>query len=519
MNKTTTAISAVTILILISKILGFGREMLIAAYYGATYQTDAYNMAVMIVGLATAIISAGIATVIIPMYSRKQIRQSKEEADLFISNILCITSLFYIILSVLGIIFAPVLVMIFAPSFAENTAALTINIVRIVFCFAVVSNITHFLHSIARIHGKFAITVVANYPFTIFAVISIIFFADKLGIYALVIAYVLFLLASAMLFILSVRKVFRFKPVLNFTNGELKEVVKLSLPIYLSVAVWEINVVVDRILASGLPEGSISAMNYAARLRDLPEGLIAASVMTVMFPLLSQYAAKNDFVNLKAAASKAISLLFMALLPIIAVSLYYATDITRIVYERGAFTPDDTALTARIFTFFVLSLIFTGVGNLLANAFYSMHDTKTPQIAAALTVVVNIVFNLILIRHMQAAGLALASSIAWFVYFTVLFILFRLKCGAFGGLSLIKNVAKCAIATTGMIPIFFLFEPLRDSLPHQGNILMFFFFAAASAVSLSVYALLLYLFKVDLFMEALNRTKEMISSKFTKNPS
>ena len=507
MNKTTKAISAVSILLVAVKLFGFVREMIVAAYFGATFQTDAYNMAIQIIGFSTAIISAGVATVIIPMYNHRRIQRSQEEADSFASNILWITSLFYIALSIIGIIFAPIAVKIFAPSFNGEVAALTVKIVRILFIFTVATNITNFMTSISKVYDRFAITVIAIFPFAIFTVIFTTAFARYLGIYALVISYVLFLLTQALMLILSVRKVFKFKAFLSFSNGDLREVVRLSLPVYVSIAVWEVNAVIDRMLASGLSEGSITAMNYAAKLRALPDGIISASIIMVMYPLLSKYAANQDFDSLKKTTAKAISLLSLALLPIITVSIYYSGEITKLVFERGAFTPDDTALTAGIFIFAVMSLIFASCGTMLSNSFYSMQDTKSPQFAAIAMVVCNIVLNLILVRYMQAAGLTLATSIAFFVYFVILFMLFRRKHGSFGGLALIKNTVKCVVAAGCMVPVFLLCELLRGRLP------LLIFFVVAVALSLCVYAALLWVLRVDLFLEALKRARGFLRGR------
>ena len=507
MNKTSKAISTVTLLLIITKLLGFVREMIVAAYYGATYETDAYNMALQIIVLSTAIISMGVATVIIPMYNHRRIQQSKEEADLFANNILWITSLFYIVLSVAGIVFAPTVVKVFAPSFSGEVSVLTVKVVRIVFIFTVATNITNFMASLAKIYDKFAITVIANFPLTVFTVFAAVFFSKDYGIYALVISYILFMLAQALMLVLSARKVFRFKAVLDFRNGDLRDVVKLSLPVYVSIAVWEVNAVIDKMLASGLTEGSISAMAYATKLRALPDSIISASVIMVMFPLLSKYAASDDFDSLKNTTSKAISLLSLALLPVIAVSLYYSSEITKIVFERGAFTAENTATTAGVFVFAVMSLIFAGGANLLSNSFYSMQDTKSPQLAAVIMVVCNISLNLILVRYMQAAGLALATSMAFFVYFVILFAQFRRKLGSFGGLALLKSIVKCVVATACMVPVFFTFELLRGRLP------LLVFFAAAAGASLCVYALLLYLLKVELFIEAIGRGRAFVLSR------
>ena len=510
MNKTTRAISTVSILLLISKPFAFLREMIVAAYYGATYQTDAYNMAMVIIGLSTSIISAGVATVIIPMYNHKRVQQSKEIADSFANNILWITSLFYFFLAMIGIAFAPILVKIFAPSFSGEVATLTINIIRIIFIFTIATNISNYMASIAKIYDKFAITVITVYPSTILTIILTIFFANTIGVYALVISYVLFVLLQASMYIFSVRKVFRFKAIFKLNNGDLYDVVKLSLPLYIQVGFGEINMIIDKILASGLPEGSISAMNYAIRLRELPYGTVTVSIITVMFPLISQYAAKSDFSRMKAVTIKSVSLLITILLPIILISVYYSAEITKIIYERGSFAPETTALTASIFMFIVPSLIFHGGAILLNNSFYSMKDTKTPQFAAIITVACNIIFNLILVRYMQAAGLALATSIASLVQFVILFIQFRRKLGAFGGLVFLKNTVKCVVAAAIMLPVLLLCELLRDRLP------LFVFFAAGAAISLCIYAFLLYLLKVNLFMEALHRLQNFFRNRLKK---
>ncbi|MCL2410690.1 MAG: murein biosynthesis integral membrane protein MurJ [Treponema sp.] len=507
MSKTTHAISSMTILLLISRLFGFAREIIIAAYYGATYQTDAYNMAITIIGLSTALISAGVATIIIPMYNNKRLQQTKEIADTFVSNILWITSLFYVILSIIGIIFAPVLVRILAPNFEVRTAVLTVRIIRIMFAFTIATNISNLMTSILQVYNKFAITIIANFPFSIATVAIIVLFYNQAGIYALVIGYILFVFIQAFIIMLSVRKIFKFKAVLAFANGDLRDVLKLSLPMYISVAVWEINTIVDKILASGLPEGNMSAIMYALRLRSLPDGIITAAVMTVTFPLLSKYAANKEFAKLKESAVRAISLLFMVLLPVTVVSVYYASEITKIVYERGVFTPDKTLLTANIFVFAVVSLIFSGGTGLLNNVFYSMQDTKTPQIAAVIMVGFNITFNLILIRYMQAAGLALATSIASFAYFIVLFIQFRMKYGVFGGLILFKNVLKYIIAAFGMIPVFFIGEIFR------GTVNLLLFFTSSSILALCVYVLLLYLLKAELFIDACKQVKIFVKSR------
>ncbi|MCL2212274.1 MAG: murein biosynthesis integral membrane protein MurJ [Oscillospiraceae bacterium] len=511
MKTTTKALSLVTVLMLVTRLLGFVREMVIAHSFGATYQTDAFNMAISIAFVVTMIISAGVATVIIPMYNHKKEEVSKEHADIFASNILWIFSFLYLVVSILGIVFAPTLVRIFAPSFDESAFALTVIIVRIMLVFTVAFNISNFLTAILQIYQKFTITVVAQFPFSLFTIFFVIFLTGQLGIYALVISYILFLVVQALMLIISARKVFKFARIFSFRNGDFGEVVKLSLPIYLSVGIWDINIIIDRILASGLPEGSITAINFAQRLRDLPVGVIAAAVWAVVFPLLAKQAANKEFDQLKATAVRFVKMLAFAFMPIVMISMFFPMDITRIVYERGEFGAAETLLTGNIFFFMAASMLFISCTTLLNNAFFSIKDTKTPLISGIVSVVFNIGLNIVLVRYMEAAGLALATTVASAVGFFVSFALFRRKFGAFGGLALAKNIGKCVIACTAMVPVLLLFELLRDRLP------LLIFFAAASVVSLGVYALILYLLKADLFVEMTDRVFGTVKSKIKKN--
>ena len=506
-NNTTKAISAVTILLVVTKLMGFVREMVIASFFGATYQTDAYNMAVGIPNVFTIVVSAGIAAVFIPLYNKKKVELSKESADLFASNLFWFTTLLFGIISIIGIVTSPLLVSLLAPNFSYEAAKLTVTVVRILFVFLLSTNITNVLTSVLQIYNKFAITIIATFPFSIFTILFIIAFYEQLGIFALVISFVLFWVVQALILFFSAKKVFKLSPILSFTNGEIKQVIILSLPVYLGVAAWEVNIVVDRIIASGLPAGSITAMNFAHRLRELPNGIITAAVLTVVFPLLSKYAANKDISALKALTTRTMTMLVLTFTPIVAIGIYYPVEITGIVFERGAFTSDDTALTASIFIFFIASLVFTSCITLINNAFISMQNTLTPQIGSVVMIAINITLNIVFVQIWGAPGLALATLIAFFVNFVLIFVLFRLKVGSFGGLALLKNVSKCVLAALCMVPVFLLFEYLREGLP------LLIFFALASIVSLGVYALVLYLLKVELFTEMAARALNIIKSR------
>ena len=507
MNRTTKTISYITVILLVSKLFGFVREMVVAGYYGATWQTDAYNMAIGIINLFVAVLSMSVATVVIPMYNHRLVQKSKKEADAFAGNILCITSAAYGVLSLLGIISAPVLIKMFAPSFDAETAALSLRFIRIMFMFTLFSNAVNFLGAISRANKRFFIPSLVSLPVSVSVIFFVTAFSGSMGIYALVAGYIAGTLMQAAMIILSLKNIFEFKPMFNFRNGDVKEIVILCLPILVSIGVDEINVIVDKILASGLVEGSITAMNYATKLRALPHGIITAAVISVILPMFSRYAAKQDFGGLKNLAVKSMSGLFAIMLPVTLVCMYFSREIVRIVYERGAFTGEDTIITAHILVFMIPALFFMGGCQVLNNAFYGMQDTKTPRLGAVIAVIANIILNIILVRYMQAAGLALATSIARILNYIILLIFFRRKCGAFGGKAFLSDILKCSAAALFMLPTFMLSGFFRDLLPG------FVFLAAASFISLGIYAVLLYILRVSVFIEILNQAKSFLRKR------
>lgn len=507
MNKTAQTISYITVIAIVSKLFGFARKMVIAAYYGASWQTDAFNMANSIIILSTAILSMGVATVIVPMYNHRLVQKNKEQADGFASNMLCVTSLIYAISAVLGIIFAPVLVRIFAPNFSSEVSALSVQLLQMLLILTVGTNAVNFLSAISRSNNRFLAPALLGFPLSVSTVLFIAFLFKYFNIYAMVLGYVFAVLIQVVMLALSLRKAFRFKPVLNFTNGDVKAVAVLCLPILASIGVDQIGALVDRMLASGLPEGSISAMNYAQKLKGLPDGIITASIIMVIFPIFSKYAAKQDFGALKLLVNRAMSALFAMMAPITLVCIYYSREIVKIVYERGAFTNEKTILTANIFVFAVLGVFFTGGCGVLNNAFYGMQDTKTPRLGAVIAVGCDIILNLMLVKHMQAAGLILATSIAIIVNYMILLIFFKRKCGAFGGLAFLRNIIKCTIATVCMLPIFLVCEFFRSTLSAV------IFFAVCAILGLAVYAVLLYVMRADIFMFGLDKIKEFLNRK------
>lgn len=180
----------------------------------------------------------------------------------------------------------------------------------------------------------------------------------------------------------------------------------------ISVAINDINKIVDRSLASTLIPGSISSLNYASRLNLLILEVFVTSITTVIFPILSKEASKENYSGLKTTMKHSINVIIMIIIPATVGITVLAERIVVVAFQRGVFDTVATQMTTGALIFYSLGLIGTAIRLLLDKVYYSLQDTKTPMINGLISIGLNIVLNLILIRFMQHNGLALATSIA-----------------------------------------------------------------------------------------------------------
>lgn len=187
---------------------------------------------------------------------------------------------------------------------------------------------------------------------------------------------------------------------------------RLMAPTIFGSAIYLVNMAVSRFIGLSLDDASATILNLASRLMELPIGLFAVAVTTVIFPLISRYAAQGDWANMAAAYGKGMRLILIMNIPAAAGLALLATPIVRILFERGEFSASDTALTMPVVAVYALGLPFFSFVNLLLRAFYAQKDTVTPVHAAFFSFVINLVLSLILMRRFGTVGLALAGNLA-----------------------------------------------------------------------------------------------------------
>jgi putative peptidoglycan lipid II flippase len=203
----------------------------------------------------------------------------------------------------------------------------------------------------------------------------------------------------------------------------------MIIPVILATGAGSLGLVVDRMLASGLPEGSIAALNFGFLLSQFPLGIFAVAVTTVIYPTFAEYAAKKDLTGLRHALVAGVRVTLFIVLPMSVAFVVLRQPMVRVLFQRGAFNPRATGLTATALLFFSLGLAPMALQNLISRVYFSLQDTLTPMLLGIGAVAVNIVLNLLLIRPLAHGGLALSTSLAALFSMVLLFMVLRRRMG------------------------------------------------------------------------------------------
>lgn len=493
------AASAVAFLTVVSKILGFLREASLAAIFGATSDTDAYLVAQTIPYLLFAIASYALTTTFIPVYSTIREERGNDAASRFATSVIWAVVCIGVVLIAAGEILAAPLVRIVAPGFGGPLADLTTYLSRIILPMMVFQLLSGVLTGILQADGQFAVPTAASLLQNVSIIISITVFGTRYGIASVAVGTLIGAILATMAKAPALRLTrFRWQGTFDLRDPGLKRVGILILPAVIGAGAGELNTLVDRILASGLPEGSVSALNYANRLMQLAPAIIGASITTVVYPTLAKMAAKQDRRSFAEGLADSLSLVHFMLVPIAVGVLVLREPLVRIVFERGVFDAAATKETAWALLFLSLGIAIFTMRDLVYRAFFAMQDTTTPMLLGVAAVSVNIILNLLLVGPLRQGGLALATTIASSVGLVVGLFAFRRKSsGGFPARRLLNTVARTGIASGVMgVVVWAIHSRVQLLVRWQGSLLELVAVGFVVVIGALVYLFMVWILRV-----------------------
>ena len=451
-----------------AKALGFGREMSLAYVYGASPVSDAYIVAFSIPTIIFAGIGSAMLTSYISSYAR--VREENPRALKGFTDAV-ITMVALISLGVMAVfwLFEEPIVKLFAVGFDEETMAIALSLSRVVILSLFFIGVYFILQGFLQVHGSFFAVGMVSAPLNV-CVIASIFLSVTWGQGILGWGVVAGYFASfLMLLLASLRHRFSYRPSFRFRTPEIRRLLLVVFPIFLGKAITELNTMIDRTIASVLPAGTVSALSYGNRVVGFVTAVFVISVTTAVFPQMSRLSAIRNTRKLKATFRSSAGLMSLMVLPISAGVIIFADEIVAILFQRGAFTAEDTRRTAEVVAFYALGLIFFSIKEIVLNMFYALQDTKTPTINSIAAILINIVLNLLLLESMAHKGLALATTISGGVTLVMLLVSLRRRIGPLGLGRLFGSLLKMAAATAGMcfsvIPLYDLLFGKLESMP------------------------------------------------------
>lgn len=511
----------ITIAMVLSKLFGFVRLMVIAAYFGASFTTDAYLVATIVPMVIFSIVNSSLTTTFIPVFTETLYKEGKEEAFKLASIILNIVLIVGVIITIIGIYLAPQIISLTAPGFKGEVAELSLELTRIMFPMVIFLGLAGIVSGILNSFKSFAIPALVGIPQNIIIILSVITLGKIYGIYGLA-AGTAVGFASQLFFQLPTLKKLgiRYHFSWNLKNPGIKKIGLLIVPIIFGSVATQLNIVVNRIMASGLPEGSISALNFASRLNGAALGIAASAICTVIYPLLSQYSATCNQDRFRKVMATSINICNMIVIPLSVAIIIMRVPLVSLLFERGAFNAGDTQATAYALLYYTIGMAALALQLILGRVFYSLQDTRTPMFIGIFTVAVNICLSLILVKPLAHGGLAFATSISAIIGVILLLYFLWRKLGNVDGKLIYKSLTKVTLSSAIMgLSIYLMNTFIFGNFEYPGTL-----FKVLHLATLGVSGLIIYLLSIrglgteelKIFMDLLS---PKILSKFRKTPS
>lgn len=413
------ALAAIGSMTFLSRVLGFVRDTLIARVFGAGIYTDAFFVAFKIPNLLRRLFAEGaFSQAFVPILAEYKNQRGHEETQSLVNHVATLLGLALVVVTVIGMVAAPLIVYISAPGFASDPEkfALTIDLLRIIFPYILFISLVSLAGGLLNTYGKFSVPAFTPVWLNVAFIVAALFFADDFNPPVKVLAWAVFVggvmqLAFQIPFLVKIGMLPRFK--LNPHDEGVWRILKLMGPAVFGVSIAQISLLINTIFASFLVAGSVSWLYYADRLMEFPTGLLGVALGTILLPSLSKSFADKADGEYSQLLDWGLRLTFILALPAAVALAVLSIPLVTSLFHYGAFTDHDVWMTRQALIAYSLGLLGLILVKVLAPAFYSRQNIKTPVKIALFTLVATQFMNLLFVFgfDLKHAGLALAIGL------------------------------------------------------------------------------------------------------------
>ncbi|MDD5297108.1 MAG: murein biosynthesis integral membrane protein MurJ [Rhodocyclaceae bacterium] len=412
------ALVTVSGMTLISRVLGFVRDFVIARTFGAGMATDAYVVASRLPNLLRRMFAEGaFSQAFVPVLGEYHNRRGQEETKRLVDHVATLLGLATFLVTLVGMIATPALIWLTAPGFSAepDKFALTVTLTRITFPYMLCMSLVALAGGILNTWGRFSVPAFTPVLLNLVIIVMALFATPYFNPPVLVLAWAMFgggvlqlLWQAPHLAKIGMLPRFSF----SLKDAGVNRIMKLMLPALFGVSISQISLVINTIFVSFLPTGSVSWLYYADRLMEFPSGLLGAALGTILLPSLSRSHAQGNREEFSGLLDWGLRLTLMLTLPAALAMAILAVPLVSTLFQHGAFTTGDALQTKNAVVAYSVGLAGLILVKILAPAFYSRQDVRTPVKIGLLTLAVTQVMNLAFILPLHHAGLALATGLA-----------------------------------------------------------------------------------------------------------
>lgn len=415
--KSTMVVGSMT---LISRLLGFVRDMLIARLFGVDLATDAFFVAFKIPNFLRRLFAEGaFAHAFVPVLTDYKEQGSKAALKLFIDKTAGTLAVCLLLMTLAGVVLAPVLILLLAPGFSWQGTQhdLSVLMLQITFPYLLLISLTAFAGSILNAHSKFAIPALTPVFLNICMIATAIWLAPLMDTPVVALAWGVFI-AGIVQLLFQIPNLVRLgllpRPRLDFKDAGVNRVIKLMLPAMFSVSVTQINLLLDTLIASFLTVGSVSWLYYSDRLVEFPLGILGLALGTVILPSLAKNHAAENSVAFSQSLDWGLRLVLLVGMPATIGLFVLAEPMLSTLFQYHEFTINDVHLAAQSLRGYAVGLLGYLLIKVLVPAFTARQEVKTPVRYGIYAMIISLALNIVLVFPLAHAGLALATSLGAF---------------------------------------------------------------------------------------------------------
>ena len=465
------ALGGIATATLLSRLLGFVRDMVVARAFGAGPVTDAFLVAFRIPNILRRLLAEGALSIaMIPVFTDYMARDDRPALHQMLRAVLGLSLLALTVTIVLGIVFAPYILQAIAPGFMSDPAqaSLAVSLTRIMFPYLLLVGLAAMATGILNSQGRFFASAIGPAVLNVGMIVAALLlprYLDQpivslaIGVLAGGVGQLLVQIPSLAACGLLVA------PSRNLRHPAIARVMRLLLPAVFGLAAVQLMVFVNTLLASLLPLGSISYLYYADRVMEFPLGVFGIALASASLPVMSRHAAAQDHRGLVGTLNFALRLAFYVSVPATVGLVVLRAPIVRMLFERGRFGPAETAATAEALAWYAIGLAGFAGSRIVAQTFYARGDAATAVRWGVVSIVANVVAALAMMGPLGHAGLAGAASLGAYVNLISLLVIARLRLGRLGGRALVSSTARTLLASLPLAAVCWLALTLWPARP------------------------------------------------------